>query len=101
MNTNTPNSHILAVQGTKELNGSGATAFRDSTKRALAATHTILEVDLAGTTFLDSTGLGALISLHKEMCSRGGQMRIVNPSPVTVQLFELTRLHRVFEIQNR
>jgi len=47
---------------------------------------------------VDSSGLGALIALHKTMCARGGGIRILRPTPVVHQVMELTRLHRVFEI---
>jgi anti-sigma B factor antagonist len=48
--------------------------------------------------FLDSCGLGALISLHKTACTRNGAVRLLNPTPPVQQILELTRLHRVFEI---
>ena len=55
-------------------------------------------MDLSQTRFVDSSGLGMLIALHKTMVGRGGSVRILNPTPSVQQILELTRLHRVFEI---
>ena len=48
--------------------------------------------------FIDSGGLGLLISFHKMMSTRKGKCFIVNPSPIVSQVIELTRLHKVFNI---
>ena len=89
------------VTGLLELVAANATAVRDQIRAAVPATCTTLELDLAAMTFLDSSGLGTLISLHKAMRTQNGTVRLVNPSPSVRQILELTRLHRVFEIVNR
>ena len=48
--------------------------------------------------FIDSGGLGLLISFHKLMSARKGKCFIVNPSSIVSQVIELTRLHKVFNI---
>lgn len=88
----------LRVGGLGELSAVNATTFRDETRAALDDTVTTLDIDLSTTTFLDSSGLGALIALHKTMVSRGGSVRVVRPTPMALQVLELTRLHRVLEI---
>jgi anti-sigma B factor antagonist len=88
----------LLVTEIAELDASSAAAFRDGVREVLAPGHTVLEVDLSRTTFLDSSGLGALIGLHKTMCARQGRVRVVNPTPTVQQILELTRLHQLFEI---
>jgi anti-sigma B factor antagonist len=55
---------------------------------------------MSNTTFLDSSGLGALLSFHKLMTARGGKMRVINPRPAVVQIIELTRVHRIIEISH-
>jgi len=47
--------------------------------------------------FVDSSGLGALISMQKLANERGGKMRLLSPKASVIQVLELTRLHRVFE----
>ena len=88
----------LQVSSLKELNATNAAGFRDDIRAALAPPVTTLDVDLSATTFLDSSGLGALIALHKTMVQRGGSVRLLNPTPTVLQILELTRLHRILEI---
>jgi len=89
---------ILNVGGVKELSAANANAFRDQVRGSLADRLKNIDIDLSQTMFLDSCGLGALISLHKTACTRSGAVRLLNPTPPVQQILELTRLHRVFEI---
>ena len=88
----------LQLRDIPELNVSTAADVRDRTRAQLAAAHELLDIDLSQTRFMDSSGLGALIALHKTMSGRGGRLRIINPTLSVQQILELTRLHRVFEI---
>lgn len=88
----------LAVSASEEITAASAPAFRSAVQGAILPAHKHIDLDLARTRFIDSSGLGALISVHKLMAQRGGSIRILNPQPSIVQLLELTRLHRVFEI---
>ena len=88
----------LNVGGVKELSAANANAFRDQVRGSLADRLKNIDIDLSQTMFLDSCGLGALISLHKTACTRSGAVRLLNPTPPVQQILELTRLHRVFEI---
>lgn len=101
MNLQNKDPQTLEVTGLKELGGAVAGTVRDKIKAALTDHHSTLDIDLSEARFIDSSGLGALISLHKTMCGRQGQVRLVNPSPTCRQLLELTRLHRTFEIVTR
>jgi len=89
----------LNVSGIKELGAANSQNFRDEIKAALAGEKNI-DIDLSETTFVDSCGLGALISLHKTTCNRNGTVRLLNPTPPVQQILELTRMHRIFEIVN-
>ena len=88
----------LRVSGLVELNAVNAATFRDETRAALTPAIGVLEIELSTTSFVDSSGLGALIALHKTMVTRGGSVRILKPTPKVLQILELTRLHRVLEI---
>ena len=90
--------HKLLLSGITELNTTNASAFRDDLRAALTPRVTAVDVDLSATRFLDSSGLGALIALHKTLVVRGGALRILNPTSTAQQILELTRLHRILEI---
>lgn len=91
-------NQVLRVNGLTELNASNAAAFREQARAALLPVHTRLDLDFAQLRFLDSSGLGALVALHKSMVSRNGHVRIIAPQAHVLQVFELTRMHRIFEI---
>ncbi len=57
-----------------------------------------IDFDCSALDFVDSSGLGALISMQKLANGRGGKLRLLSPKSAVVQVLELTRLHRVFEI---
>jgi anti-sigma B factor antagonist len=62
--------------------------------------HTTIEIDLSRTTFMDCTGLGALIALRKLARARNGGVRLVNPTPTVQRLFDVVRAGQIFEIVN-
>ncbi len=57
-----------------------------------------LLVDLKDVRFIDSSGLGALVSGFKNAISHQGNLKLSTLQPQVKSMFELTRLHRVFEI---
>ena len=48
--------------------------------------------------FIDSTGLGALVSIYKKCVEKGGSIKLKTLKPEVEKLFKLTRLDKVFEI---
>jgi anti-anti-sigma factor len=54
-------------------------------------------VDLNNCEFIDSTFLGALVVSLKKTTALGGDLKLVGFQPAVHSMFELTRLHRVFE----
>lgn len=57
-----------------------------------------LIIDLGKVRFIDSSGLGALVSGFKNASARDGNLKLCCLQPQVQSMFELTRLHRVFEI---
>jgi len=95
------NGDTLSIIGLKELAAANSNSFRDQVRASLTEAHKYIEIDLSQTMFVDSCGLGALISLHKNACARNGIVRLLNPTPPVQQILELTRMHRIFEIVSR
>ena len=93
----------LHVSDIPELSAANSHAFRDEIRTALPTALRTIEIDLSQTSFVDSCGLGALIAVYKTANGRNGgvTMRLLNPTPPVQQLFELTRLHHLFEIARR
>lgn len=54
--------------------------------------------DFSQCVFIDSTGLGALVSIYKKCAEKGGSVKLKSLRPEVEKLFKLTRLDKVFEI---
>jgi anti-sigma B factor antagonist len=65
-------------------------------KRELAqlvdAGHTSLVLDLSDVGFVDSSGLGALVAIHRHAESQGGRFAVRAVPPQVQRLFQITRL---------
>lgn len=96
-----------------ELNTNGNTIIRvdeerldahnaESLKQRLAAVFsegaTSVVVDLQPVRFIDSSGLGALVSGFKNASTHQGVLKLAGLHTQVRSMFELTRLHRVFDI---
>ena len=90
---------VLTFEGFKELTAANADMFRKEVHAAVNG-HKVIEVDLSQTKFMDCSGLGALIALRNFARGRNGVMRLVNPTPVVQQLFDVVRAGHMFEIVN-
>lgn len=55
-------------------------------------------VQLERVRFIDSSGLGALLSGYKHAAAKSGKLALACCKPQVLSMFELTRLNRVFEI---
>jgi anti-anti-sigma factor len=56
-----------------------------------------LVLNLQDVTYVDSAGLGFLVSKYVSVQRRGGNMALVGASPRVAHVLEITRLSRVFE----
>jgi anti-sigma B factor antagonist len=57
-----------------------------------------LVIDLKEVRFIDSSGLGVLVSGFKNASTRQGSLKLSGLQSQVKSMFELTRLHRVFDI---
>jgi anti-anti-sigma factor len=68
----------------------------DEVKRELAhhidAGHSALVLDLSHVGFVDSSGLGVLVAIHRHAESRGGSFTLRSVTPQVQRLFDITRL---------
>jgi anti-sigma B factor antagonist len=57
-------------------------------------------LDINKVSFLDSTGLGVMISLMRNLKEKGGELRLVGLQDEVRSIFEITRLYKVFHINS-
>jgi anti-sigma B factor antagonist len=72
-----------------------AAQLRTAVDEAVAAGRPRLVVDLSGITFVDSSGLGALVAGLKKARQAGGELRIAAAGEQVLTVLTLTRLIRV------
>ena len=59
-------------------------------------THFVLNLEAVD--YIDSSGLGQLITIWTSIRNKGGHLTVLNPTKRVQRLFEITRLNAVFEI---
>jgi anti-sigma B factor antagonist len=92
----TLNLHVIKPSGI--LDGTQAHQFRTEVSDAVAAGHKVILVDLQDVTFMDSSGLAALVLALKTVRSDGGKLCVCSVNDQVRMLFELTSMTRVFEM---
>ena len=81
----------------KRLDASVAPAFKQQVVQLVQAGEKRLVLDLAGVDFLDSSGLGALVSILKALGAQG-TLAVCGARGPVLSLFQLTRMDKVFSI---
>jgi anti-sigma B factor antagonist len=66
--------------------------------RGLATPGARLVLDMGRVRFIDSSGLGALLSTLRSLAATGGDLKICGSTPAVRVVFELVRLHRVVDV---
>jgi anti-anti-sigma factor len=89
------------IQLTKSFTVVEAVAFKQSCQEAFAQHSNLEEIvlDFADTTFIDSSGIGALVICHKLCESNGAKLRLINVPSQVMMALSLTELDKVFHIQ--
>jgi anti-sigma B factor antagonist len=87
--------HFLMVQG--RLDAVTAPQLKSRLKGLVAGGHRQLVVDLVDVSFIDSSGLSALVSGFKAAREVGGTLKLTGLNEQTRLAFHLSRLDRVFE----
>ena len=87
----------VAVVPVDELDASNAGEFKRDIAPVLEA-NTKLVLDLSRLRFVDSSGLGALLSCLRQLSAKGGDLKLCGMSKQVRALFELVRMHRIFDI---
>ena len=89
-------THVVAVRG--EIDIFTAPEFKERITKAIDAGRSLVVVDLGGTSFIDSSSLGVLISAHRRLSGRGGRLVIACDVPAVRNTFRITGLDSVLSI---
>lgn len=90
--------NIITV-GEARIDAAAAIRFKDAMRAATAEGPGHVVLDLSNVTFVDSSGLGAIVAAMKQM---GGdrQLDLAGLTPDVAKVFRLTRMDSVFKIHD-
>jgi anti-sigma B factor antagonist len=98
IHSNVVGGSTLVIQLREEsLDASNVQVFKDEIQTLLKQRSRVV-FDLEGVRFIDSSGIGALLSCMRQMRERQGEVRLCGLSATVIALFELMRLDRVFTL---
>ncbi|WP_382306744.1 STAS domain-containing protein [Herbiconiux sp. UC225_62] len=86
---------IVVVRGDGRLNMVSGPALRETVKRRIDTGEPRIVVDLSKVPFMDSSGLGALISCLKTAREASGDLRIVSPSAQVTMVLTLSNVDKI------
>jgi anti-sigma B factor antagonist len=89
------NPGVAVIRGVGKLNMVSAPTLRSVVTKTITDHGSRIVVDLSGVEFMDSSGLGALVSALKTTRQAGGDLRISAPSAQVQMVLKLSNLDRV------
>jgi anti-sigma B factor antagonist len=76
-----------------------AREFKQECEAAWTPAVQTVTVEMAPVAFVDSSGIGSLLSVYKKLPSQSPSVKLRNVKPAVQSVIELLRLHRIFEIE--
>jgi anti-sigma B factor antagonist len=83
---------------TGEIDIANAPTFLDELMAAAAEAHSPAVVDMSAVTFLDSSGLNALVNARRRLEDTDVSLVLLNPSPPCQRVLEITGIDEIFEV---
>jgi anti-sigma B factor antagonist len=88
---------ILDLEGRITI-GDGSEALRDLVRERLNSGQTKILLNFAGIAYMDSSGLGELVSGLRAVQAKGGELKLMNLTKKINDLLRITKLYSVFDI---
>ena len=80
--------------------GEGASAFRDIIRELAQKGDKKLLLNLSGVSYIDSSGIGELVSAFTTVRNGGGELKLLNLTKKVHDLLQITKLYTVFDIKD-
>jgi anti-sigma B factor antagonist len=78
--------------------GEGASTFRDMIRDLATKGNKKLLVNLGDVSYIDSSGIGEMVSGFTTVTNHGGQLKLLSLSKRVKDLLQITKLYTVFEV---
>lgn len=90
------NLTVCHVDG--EININSSPEIKKTFDKLISKKTPKIVINLSQVTYVDSSGLATLVEILKNMRAYGGRLRLTNLSSKIKNLFEITKLEKLFEI---
>jgi anti-sigma B factor antagonist len=90
---------ILDLSGRITL-GEGSVQLRDAIRDLLQKGQKLILLNLADVNYIDSSGIGELVSAYTTVRNQGGELKLLNLTKKVHDLLQITKLYTVFDVKD-
>jgi anti-sigma B factor antagonist len=90
---------VLDVSGRITL-GEGSSTLRDALRDLVAKGHKKILLNLGDVSYIDSSGIGELVSGFTSVSNQGGNLKLLGLTKRVKDLLQITKLYTVFEVHD-
>src|SRR5215471_707192 len=80
--------------------GEGSVVLRDTIKDLLGKGQKKILLNLGDVSYIDSSGIGELVSAFTSVRNQGGELKLLNLTKKVHDLLQITKLYTVFDIRD-
>lgn len=80
--------------------GEGSVVLRDAIRELVAKGQKKILLNLGDVTYIDSSGIGELVSAFTTVRNQGGELKLLNLTKKVHDLLQITKLYTVFDIKD-
>lgn len=80
--------------------GEGSVVLRDTIRDLVGAGNKKILLNLGDVTYIDSSGIGELVSAFTSVRNQGGELKLLNLTKKVHDLLQITKLYTVFDIKD-
>jgi len=80
--------------------GEGSSVLRDTVKDLLAKGHKKILLNVGEITYIDSSGIGELISAFTSVRNQGGELKLLHLTKKFHDILQITKLYTVFDVRD-
>ena len=88
---------VIDVAGRITL-GEGSSTLRDALRDLVKSDHKKILLNLKDVTYIDSSGIGELVSGFTTVANQGGVVKLLSLTKRVQDLLQITKLYTVFEV---
>lgn len=80
--------------------GEGSVVLRDTIRDVVGQGNKHILLNLGDVTYIDSSGIGELVSAYTSVRNQGGELKLLNLTKKVHDLLQITKLYTVFDIKD-